>query len=893
MRKALVFLVVFIILLLAPLGLRYVQFYRLGGGAVESPPVYDPVRVSQVSAVPTPATTAFVDDPAVGEGYVLLDRAHANEFSLDEIGYLDGRLAARGFELLHFEGGDLARALRAVASYVVITPLKAFTPAEVQAVADFVDRGGRLLLVGDPTRFAVSFEETDFSFEVFIESDKLPLNSLANEFNIVFNGDYLYNMVENEGNFRNIILQAGSFAEDPLTEGLDKIALYSAHSLQIGNGGTALLWADDDTWSSATDRPGGLVVGASSRQGNVLALGDVHLFIEPYHTVFDNGRFIAQIADFLTKGNARGFVLSDFPYFYRQPIDLVYTGTPHLGPDAFDEIIALQEAFRRAGKDLQLAAAPQDDHDVLYLGLFNQADEVLDLLASEGISLTITPPILTAVALQAQENSPGEGAEAEEGTDTPHKEGEEPAPTDKEQEERADLLRLIQSDLGKVQMSGTALIFLHQIDRQRSMVVLASSADGLENTVHRLLDLIPLNTDYALADCLMRDNLALCPTDLINEEVEAELLSGGEPDAMTDQENGAEEETPPEDAEDNDAEETGGGFIEGEPTAQGTIGLDETVEGALALDESHAWTFSAGPAVIDVVMVSDLLDGVLELYDPNDELLEFADNGFTGDGEELLNVDIPDDGEYTIVVRDYYGDEGEYALTVTAVTTTTFPNDNEPATTNGLENIFILVDDDGDPLDGGYPSGQILTNLLSSQYAVTLWTTSIDGPLQANTLEGTDLLIWDTADYLDQEGYLDPDTEIIFNYIDTNQGSLLMIGSAPILFSFLDLYTLADLEVMGDDSLLPNSYSEGDVITLMQPFQTIASEFLNEDLGQEDILLFNRGPASELPGTVAAIATTEGLNDGQRLAVLLFPFVALPQDVQEALLPNLLAWFGE
>lgn len=885
MRNALIFLALFVLLLLAPMGFRYLQFYQWGGGEAAPPPVYDPQRVAEISAVPTPGSTSFVDNPVVGQGYVLLDLAHANEFTLEEIGYLDGRLAARGFELLHYTGGDLARALRAASAFVVITPIETFSMEEVQAVQNFVDRGGRLLLVGDPTRFTATFAESEFSFDLIIESDELALNSLANEFNIIFNGDYLYNTVENEGNFRNIIFQEGAFAEDGLTDGLDRIALYSAHSLKVGNGGKALLLADDNTWSSATDRPGGLVVAASSSNGRVLALGDIHLFIEPYFTVFDNGRFVAQIADFLTETSQRSFVLADFPYFFRQSVDLIYTGTPDLGPDAFDEIISLQDAFRRVDKDLQLAADPQVSHDVLYLGLFNQADEVVDLLASAGISLTIQPAILTEKTAVADAEPPAEGEEAE-------KAGEEPKAEDEvevAEEDAITALRLIQSGLGNVQMSGTAVIYFHQTPLQRSVVVLSASAAGLEKTVNRLLDLTPLHADYALADCLVRDNLALCPTGIANEEVEAELLSGGGPDELAEEEP---EEEAPEDTTEED-EDTEGGVAEDEFIAQGEIDLDETVEGTLAPNESHAWTFSAGPAVIDIVMGSDLLDGVLELYDPDMELLELVDNGFEGDGEELLGVEIPDDAEYTIVVRDYFGDEGDYTLTVTAASTTAEPNDNESSTTTGLETIFILVDDDGDALDGGFPSGETLVNLLEDEYSVTLWTTSLDGPLQADTLEGVQLLIWDTADYLDVEGFFDPDTEAIINYLDSGEGALLLIGSAPLLFNYFDLYTLVDVEVAGDDPVLLNGLNEGDVISLGQPFQTVGSEFLSNDLAEADVLLLNRGPDSDLSGSVAAVATVEGLSDGQRLALLFFPFVALPSDTQQTLLANLLAWFSE
>ena len=880
MRKIAVFIAIFLVLLLAPTGWRFLKYYQLGGRQVSPPPSYDPAQVSAVSAVPTPASTAFVDQPQVGQGIVLLDRAHRNEFTLEEMGPLDARLAARGYELVSFTSGNLERALRKATSFVVIAPLDTFTTEEVRAVTEFVDRGGRLLLIGDPTRFSLSFDESLFSFSVTIESSKLPLNSLANEFNIIFNGDYLYNTVENEGNFRNIILQSGAFAEDSLTDGLDKIVFYSAHSLQVGGSGKALLLADANTWSSATDRPGGLIVGASSRDGRVVALGDVHFLIEPYHTVFDNGRFIAQLADFLAGVAQRDFVLADFPYFFRQPVDLIFTGSPQLGPGIFDEIIALQTAFRGVGKDLQLAAASQNNRDVLYLGLFNQAGEVLDLLASEGISLTIQPPILTAAEQRAlaavAEKGNEDGTTADPDAENERKDESEP-------QESMDTLRLIESELGKVQMSGTAVILLLENQAQRSVIVLASSTSGLEATVDRLLDLIPLSNSQVLSDCLVRQNLALCPTNVANEEVEAELASGGKPSAS---EEGETTTSPEEETEEIS------GFPPGEePNIQGAIGLDETVNGTLGEAEIHGWTFSEGPMVIDIEVTSEQLDLVLELYDANARLLESADSGFFADSEALLNIEIPDDKTYIIVVRDYFGDAGEYELTVTAVSPIGEAGSRQ--TISGVETVFILVDDDGQALNGGVPSGAALQDLLGDQLTVTLWVTSIDGPLSEDALDDVDLLIWDTADYLDTAGFLDPDTEIIFNFLDSGTGSLLIIGSAPILFNYFERSPLADLEVAVSDSVLLNGFSQGEIIALDRTYQTIASDLFGEDFSDEDVLLFLRGPDSGLSGTPAAVATVGGLGTGQRLAVIFFPFVAMPQAVQETLLQNFLLWFSE
>ena len=88
MRKAIILLLVFLVLLIAPTVLRYVQYYEIGGADREAPPNYDP---AQIAPVPTPVSYAFVDAPEQHEGLVLLDLAHNNQFSLADISSFDGR----------------------------------------------------------------------------------------------------------------------------------------------------------------------------------------------------------------------------------------------------------------------------------------------------------------------------------------------------------------------------------------------------------------------------------------------------------------------------------------------------------------------------------------------------------------------------------------------------------------------------------------------------------------------------------------------------------------------------------------------------------------------------------------------------------------------------------
>ena len=866
MRKGIILILVFLLLLAAPSGFRYLQYYRLGGETRQLPPTYDP---DKVVAVPTPEMTQFVDEPEAGDGLVLLDRAHDNQFTMDEIGYLDGRLSQRGFELIPFTGSDLVTALRPVNAFVVIAPLANFTLEEVQAVSDFVDRGGRLLMIGDPTRFNVVVEEDTLSFVVTYETDKIPLNSLSNEFDLIFNGDYLYNTVENEGNFRNILLHPGGFVESSLTDGLEQLAFYGSHSLQIGPTATSLLNGDDQTWSSATDRPGGLSLAATGREGRVLALGDLQFMMEPYYTVYDNGRFIAHIADFLTDTDRRLYVLSDFPYFFNSPVNLVYTGQPDLGPDAFDEIISLQEAFHRANLELSLMAEPPEGEPTLYLGLYNQAEDVAKILQASGISLLIDPPVAVAA----------EGEDAAAAEETAPKEGEEPLPEEEElppesASEVVEEFRLIQSGLGNVQMAGTSLMLLDEVNGRFSLIVLAASKQGLENSVNRLLQFIPADAENALAGCLLQDNLALCPTDISGEEVEAELLTGTRP----------EDELPAVDEGGGTGDQPALPGVALDAVNQGTIAVGDSVEGVLAENENHAWTFNSGPAVIDIVLqAGEDLDAILELYDPNNELLQTSDAAFTGETEEMAGVDIPDDGKYTILIRDFYADGGSYTLTVSEGEPVA---DQEPA--SGA--VFIFSDDDGAPINEGVTSAASLADLLSPNYDVTTWVSTVDGPLADDTLQGYQLVIWDTGDYKDEDGILGDDTAVMLAYLE-NGGDMFITGSAPALFSTFERSPLNSLQINGDDPVLLENLTDGQVVELDHSYDTVLSDFFIDDLEEGSIGFLLRGPDLEGAGTIVGIAAPADAFNNQNTVILLFPFVAMPTDIQAILANNIMNWF--
>ena len=120
--------------------------------------------------------------------------------------------------------------LRQAGSLVVISPTEPYTEEERGLVRRFVEKGGRLLLISDPTRTQ-------------------QINSLAEEFGLSFQPGFLYNQVDYDLNHRNIFVK--DFFADPVTEGLSQVAFYTAGAIR--SAGPALAYPDGNAFPSLVE----------------------------------------------------------------------------------------------------------------------------------------------------------------------------------------------------------------------------------------------------------------------------------------------------------------------------------------------------------------------------------------------------------------------------------------------------------------------------------------------------------------------------------------------------------------------------------------------------------------------------------------------------------------
>jgi len=285
-----------------------------------SPPPSEMPSYEQIVVAAAPSTE-FSDIYEEGEGIILIDLAHENAFDIEELNVLTSRLISRGLTIELFSAEDdlekeligeeeeleeelaaeeeeleeepageeeeqeeeltgeeeeLEEELEGADAFIIVCPQLEFSMEERETINEFVNNGGKLLLIADPTRPS-------------------QINSISLKFGLIFEADYLYNMKENEINYRNIFVTI--FIVNEITKNLEKIALYVAGSISSADGGIAFV--DQNTFSSLIETRKELSPTALAQESKVLAIHDLTFMTEPYNGILDNNQLISNIADWL------------------------------------------------------------------------------------------------------------------------------------------------------------------------------------------------------------------------------------------------------------------------------------------------------------------------------------------------------------------------------------------------------------------------------------------------------------------------------------------------------------------------------------------------------------------------------------------------------------------
>lgn len=382
-NKLLIGLGIAVLLFILPIVVRYSAYYQ--GSYQPAKSIATPDYAGLTLPEPPLSTPMPVAVSTQSDKTIVLDQYHGNLFSIDELALLLQPLEERGVTIERYDMytmTSLEEKLKYADAYVVIAPTTDFSVYEIQAVKDFVDRGGRLLVLTDPTR-SYSYNYYDPYSSSMPYAGLASANTLLEPFKMAFNNDYLYNVKTNEGNFRNIIFT--QFGESPVTKGLSKVVLYSANSLRRVE--TPLIKGDGNTLSSMTDAGGDLAAAGVSPNGSVVAIGDMTFLSMPYITVADNQVLVTNLVDFLL-GGERVPGLADFPYIFTQPVDVVTTTVEiKINSEMLGTFASLQSSLEGRGLSMAYATESVKGHDLIVLGTYSATDTIQTYLDAFGITI--------------------------------------------------------------------------------------------------------------------------------------------------------------------------------------------------------------------------------------------------------------------------------------------------------------------------------------------------------------------------------------------------------------------------------------------------------------------------------------------------------------------------
>jgi hypothetical protein len=275
--------------------------------AVAYPNASDMVPV-QAAAVSSTAA----DEPVGGEPrVVLIDDSHANRIDEDDLRPIFESLGSE-HEVMYTTDrrGDLQASLAAADAYVVADPAIAYTDEEIDEVGAFVENGGRVVLLGEPTRVGVGGVFGGTLIDI-----RSNVGDLGTRLGVTFETDYLYDDVNNEGNYKRVFADGRGDLEGSRT------AFYTATSVRA-EGGTPLLVTPETTRLSQQSEARGHTVAV--RTENVMAVGDSTFLTGGKSIVADNERLVRAIAEFAVDGE-RTRDLADYPYFLPEQPRVRYT----------------------------------------------------------------------------------------------------------------------------------------------------------------------------------------------------------------------------------------------------------------------------------------------------------------------------------------------------------------------------------------------------------------------------------------------------------------------------------------------------------------------------------------------------------------------------------------
>lgn len=216
-------------------------------------------------------------------GDVIVDASHGNAIGPWVLDAFTRLLTEESLFVGYADNWDsLDEALNDTRALVIACPSIFYSNEEYETIRTWVDRGGTLILLGDAS--------ADFLSSTTLQG---PLNSLSDHWGIHFGNGYLYDLEENYGYYRNIIVD--DIRDSFISDGVAELVFYTAGPVYSKSRG--YMTTSDTTYDSVTERSGEYDVVAIYKVGDsrVIAFGDMTWLMEPYVNAADNYKLLENL----------------------------------------------------------------------------------------------------------------------------------------------------------------------------------------------------------------------------------------------------------------------------------------------------------------------------------------------------------------------------------------------------------------------------------------------------------------------------------------------------------------------------------------------------------------------------------------------------------------------
>lgn len=260
----------------------------------QSPPQYQPDVVT-VPVDPEDGEIS-IDTDATNE-QILIDTEHDNQVSQSELEPTTEAVFDAGHSIDYglSDNETFADSLDQYAGVLIVQPLSSYSSAEREALREYTERGGRVVILAEPTQTQTSLGGGQSATTVSFGA-----TDLVKQYGLRVGAEQIYNVNDesNDNNFKSVY--ASPADESDLTAGVETVTFDTAGYVITNTDAERKFTAVEGTRTLETRRP--ITHPTAVRHDNVVFVADSTFITQSEVYDADNEVFIGNLLEFLLGG---------------------------------------------------------------------------------------------------------------------------------------------------------------------------------------------------------------------------------------------------------------------------------------------------------------------------------------------------------------------------------------------------------------------------------------------------------------------------------------------------------------------------------------------------------------------------------------------------------------